>query len=91
MYMLNLDANARVLSVSVCLGKISDDVVVVESFPTDRSITDYRFMEGEFVYDPLPTAAAPPRPRPSIANRIAALEQQLSDFEAAYNEGVQSA
>lgn len=91
MYMLNLDANARVLSVSVCLGDTSDGGVMVETFPSDRSITDYRFMEGEFVYDPLPTAATPPRPQPSIADRVAALEKQLSDFETAYNEGVQSA
>ena len=52
MYSLNLDTDKRILSACVCLaGKTYDNVVDV--LP-DGDITDYKYIDGEYVYDPLP-------------------------------------
>lgn len=58
MYSLNLDADNRILSACVCL-KGSEYKDVVNTLP-DGSISDYKYINGEYVYDPLPK----PEPQP---------------------------
>ena len=51
-YALNLGENGRILSVCVCLaGQKYENVV--DSFP-DGDVTNYRYVEGEYIYDPEP-------------------------------------
>ena len=52
MYNLNLDADNRILSACVCLGDF-EYKNVVDTLP-DGSISDYKYINGEYVYDPLP-------------------------------------
>lgn len=52
MYSLNLAEDNRILSVCVCFEGIEYDNVV-DSFP-DGDITDYKYINNEYVYDPLP-------------------------------------
>ena len=52
MYSLNLAEDNRILSVCVCFEGIEYDNVV-DSFP-DGDITDYKYIDGSYVYDPLP-------------------------------------
>lgn len=68
MYALNLGEDNRVLSVCTCMEGQTYDVTV-NSFP-DGDVTEYRFENGEFVHDPLPT----PAPQPT---RLDELEAQV--------------
>ena len=52
MYSLNLAEDNRILSVCVCFEGIEYNNVV-DSFP-DGDITDYKYIDGSYVYDPLP-------------------------------------
>ena len=52
MYSLNLDTDGRILSACVCLkGKKYNNVV--NALP-EGDIVDYKYIDGEYVYDPLP-------------------------------------
>ena len=51
-YSLNLGEDGRILSVCVCLPEQTYENVV-NSFP-DGDVTEYRYVGGEYVYDPLP-------------------------------------
>ena len=52
MYSLNLDADNRILSACVCL-KGFEYKNVVDTLP-DGNVSDYRYVDGEYVYDPQP-------------------------------------
>ena len=58
MYALNLDKDGRILSACVCLDRFEYENVV-DTLP-DGSISDYKYINGEYVYDPLPK----PEPQP---------------------------
>lgn len=58
MYALNLDKDGRILSACVCLEGFEYENVV-DTLP-DGSISDYKYINGEYVYDPLPE----PEPQP---------------------------
>lgn len=62
------------------------DAVGVDALP-EGNITDYRYADGEFIYDP----ELEDTPVMSDSERISALEAQLAAYEAAYTEGVQEA
>ena len=55
---LNLDTDNRILSACVCLEGFEYENVV-NTLP-DGSISDYRYVDGEYVYDPL----SEPEPQP---------------------------
>ncbi len=59
MYSLNLDADNRILSACVCLEGFEYENIV-ETLP-DGDVTDYKYVDGEYVYDPLPE----PEPTPT--------------------------
>lgn len=66
MYALNLEENGRILSVCNCLeGQIYE--YVVDSFP-DGDVSEYRYENGEFIHDPLPTPA--PEPQEPTADEL---------------------
>ena len=52
MYSLNLSEDNRILSACVCLEGF-EYMNAVDALP-DGSISDYRYADGEYVYDPLP-------------------------------------
>ena len=58
MYSLNLDADNRILSACVCLDGFEYENIV-DALP-EGDISDYKYIGGEFVYDPLPE----PEPQP---------------------------
>ena len=61
MYSLNFDKDGRILSACVCLEGFEYENVV-DTLP-DGSISDYKYIGGEYVYDPLPE----PEPQPEEA------------------------
>ena len=59
MYALNLDTDGRILSACVCLEGF-EYINVVETLP-DGDVTDYKYIDGVYVYEPLPE----PEPTPT--------------------------
>ena len=59
MYSLNLDADNRILSACVCLEGFEYENLV-DALP-EGDISDYKYIGGEYVYDPLPE----PEPQPT--------------------------
>ena len=58
MYSLNLDTDNRILSVCVCLDGF-EYTNIVDTLP-NGNISDYKYIGGEYAYDPLPE----PEPQP---------------------------
>lgn len=81
-YSLNLGENSRILSVCVCLpGQTYENVV--DTLP-DGDVSDYKYIDGEYVYDPLPTPE-PPEPEPPSGDYAT-----YDELAAAIREGVNS-
>ena len=58
MYSLNLDTDNRILSACICLEGLEYENIV-DALP-QGDISDYKYIGGEYVYDPLPK----PEPQP---------------------------
>ena len=58
MYSLNLDKDGRILSACICLEGF-DYKNIVDALP-EGDISDYKYVDGKYVYDPLPK----PEPQP---------------------------
>ena len=72
MFALNLAGDGRILSATFP-EYASEEAVTVDRLP-DGNIADYLFIEGEYVYDPIPE----PEPGPTPEKRIAELEAALA-------------
>lgn len=68
MYALNLNNDDRILSACVLLPSTPDTMPRVDSLP-DGDINDYLFVNGEYVFDPVPTPE-PPEPEPTDFDRL---------------------
>ena len=76
MYALNLADDGRILSATYPK-YVPDDAVIMDTLP-EGDIFDYRYVDGEYIYDPLP------KPEPAEP------EAELSvwdELDAAYQEG----
>lgn len=76
-YALNLGQDGRILSATYPQ-YAPEDAVLMDVLP-EGDIADYRYVEGEYVYDPLPPS---PEPEPE--------ESVWDELETAYQEGVNS-
>ena len=73
-YALNLAEDGRVLSITTAeFGPTESEKV--DEFP-EGNIYEYRYVDGGFVYDPIPKTATPP----SDSDRIAALEMAMLEM-----------
>lgn len=62
MYSLNLAEDGRILSACVCIvGQTYNNII--DTMP-DGDITDYKYIDGSYVYDPLPKPEPEPEPDP---------------------------
>lgn len=59
-YALNLDKDGRVLSATYEAYAVAG-MPIVEALPDD-DITDYKYINGEFIYEPLPKPIQPQEP-----------------------------
>lgn len=59
-YALNLDADGRILSATY-EAYATAGMLVVSTLP-DGDITDYKYINGEFIYEPLPEPIQPQEP-----------------------------
>lgn len=85
MYSLNLAEDGRILSACVCLdGQIYENIV--NTLP-DGDITDYKYINSEYVYAPLPKPE-PPDPGPDPTGSVT--YATYDELAAAIQEGVNS-
>ena len=66
MYALNLDTDNRILSATF-EEYATDDMPKVETLP-EGDITDYLYVDGKYIYDPLPEPE--PKPEEPTADEI---------------------
>ena len=78
MFALNIDSKNRVLSATHPEYASADDVIV-DVLP-NGDITDYLYVNGAYVYDPIPEEPAPEASDDSV----------WDELDAAYLEGVNS-
>lgn len=71
MYALNLANDGRVLSVCMALSSTPKEMPRVDSFP--ENVADYLYIDGEFIYDPIPE----PEPEPPTPDRLDVIEAQV--------------
>ena len=72
MYALNLSEDNRILSACICLAGFEYENIV-DTLP-DGDISDYLYVDGVYVYEPLPKAD-------DNSTRIAELKQMLADTD----------
>lgn len=80
-YALNLDADGRILSATYET-YAAPGMPIVEVLP-DGDITDYKYIDGSYVYDPLPKPEPDPEPQ-------GAEYATYDELAAAIKEGVNS-
>lgn len=71
MYALNLNTDNRILSACVVLPSTPAYLPRVDALP-EGDINDWLFVDGEYVYDPLPRPE-PPTPEPTADEILDAL------------------
>lgn len=77
-YALNLDKETKRILSATYPQYAPTDAVTVETLP-DGNIADYLYVDGEYVYDPLPEPEQPETPTEAdYESRIAALEEELA-------------
>ena len=64
-YALNLNEDSRILSVTY-EKYAAPGMPLVDTIPDDN-VTDYLYVDGEYVYDPIP---APPEPKLSVNKKM---------------------
>ena len=74
MYALNLAEDGRILSATYPQ-YAPEDAVIVDVLP-DGDISGYLYLDGQYVYEPLPEPVQP-EAEPTDAERIAQLEEAL--------------
>ena len=73
MYKLNLNTESRILSAT--FAKYMPDGVLTENLPKG-DISDYKYIDGQFVYDPLPKPKEL-KPQPSLQEQIDQLKKAI--------------
>lgn len=73
MYALDLDTDGRILSVTYPRFAPAD-AVTVEALP-EGDVSEYRYVGGEFIHDPLSEQTEPEAP--NLEDRVATLEEAL--------------
>ena len=77
-YALNLAEDKRILSAWVVLPNGNYDGMPIVDVLPDGDISDNLYIDGQYVYDPLPEPEQPEQPEEAdYETRIAALEEEL--------------
>ena len=63
-----------------------DGMPIVDTLP-EGNLPDYRYIDGKYVYDPLPKPEQP-EPAPSLESRVATVESDVANLTAAIKKGL---
>jgi len=80
MYALNLAEDGRILSATYAQYAPVDSVIV-NTLP-EGNLTDYHYVDGEYIYDPLPVPE-PENPTPTLEDRVGTLETDSTEMKEA--------
>ena len=65
-----------------------DGMPIVDTLP-EGNLPDYLYVNGEYVYDPLPKQEEPePAPSPSLETRVATVEADVAALTTAIEKGL---
>ena len=84
-YGLVLDENNRIIDVPV-QRYAPADAIIVDKLP-DGDFHDYLYIDGKYVYDPLPEPEQP-EPAPSLETRVATVEADVDALTTAIEKGL---
>lgn len=87
-YALNLAENNRIHSAWKVLPNGNYDGMPIVGKLPDGDITEYRYVDGEYIHDPLPVQE-PPAPEPTVWDELDAAYE--SGYTEGYQEGVNTA
>ena len=90
-YALNLAEDNRILSACVVLPNVNyDGMPLVDELP-EGDISEYRYVDGEYIHDPLPEPEQPEPPpaETSVWDELDAA--YTAGYDEGYSEGVNSA
>jgi hypothetical protein len=73
MYYLKIDENNRIIYSAGYFDYIPFNLIPVESYPTEHPITDYLYINGEFIYSP--------DKKRKIQNQITSSENQITTLK----------
>lgn len=82
-YALNLSDDGRVLSATF-EQYAAEDAVIVDALP-DGDISEYCYIDGEFVHDPLPAPEAEPTTEEVLLELAADHEARICEIELGVN------
>ena len=79
MYALKLSEDKRILcALDVLPDHVYSNMTVVETLPKGN-VRDYLYVDGQYVYDPLPVPEPEPEePMSTLEERVSAVEDQLA-------------
>ena len=77
MYAINLDKEGRILRATIS-GYADAESIIIDQLP-DGDITDYKYVDGEYIYDPLPEPEEPPAVE-TVEEKIERVEANLLYF-----------
>lgn len=80
-YALNLADDGRILSATYPK-YAPEDAVKVEMLP-DFDITDYLYVDGQYVYNPLPEQEEPEQEEATLESRVETLETDSTEMKEA--------
>lgn len=80
MYALNLAEDGRILSATYPKYAPAN-AVIVDVLP-DGDISDYLYVDGQYVFDPLPDPEQP-EPKATLENRVKTLETDSTEMKEA--------
>jgi hypothetical protein len=85
MYYLKLRKNNRIAYVATYYDRIPDGMIAVSSYPKGKPISDYLYVDDQFIYDPLPRPDPEPIPEsePDNSERLDAIEAAIMDIASA--------
>lgn len=86
-YALNLAEDKRILSATYPMFAPTD-AVIVDALP-EGDISDYLYVDGQYVYDPLPEPPAPAPTEDSVWDELDAA--YTAGYTEGYTEGVNNA
>ena len=90
-YALNLSEDKRILSACVVLPNGNYDGMPIVDVLPDGDVSDYLYVDGQYVYDPLPEPE-PPEPAPSDDSVWDELDAAYTaGYTEGYTEGVNNA
>ena len=85
-YGLILDSDKRIIN-APAQRYAPEDAIIVDILP-EGNITDYQYINNEYIYNPLPKEEDPVEPSPTLEDRVFVLENKVNKTITEYEESL---